>query len=232
TAVGLDLLGNAVAAGYTASSNFPTANAFQGALATSGYDAYAARVLWGPNVPRFSDVSTDSGASAHDQITTYQNLTFNGTSDANVTVTLYRAGVGQIGSTTASAGGLWTISYTGTTLAEGTYAFTATATSAGGTSDPSAAFLVAVDRTAPAVPATVPSATPSYRPRVQVAAADAVGLAANAAVTLDVDLNNDGLFTGVGESGYASGTLADGMAEIVLPALSGTGTYHVRARVT
>src|SRR5262249_35134152 len=149
TAVGLDLLGNAVAVGYTASSNFPTANAFQGALATSGYDAYAARVLWGPNVPRFSDVSTDSGSSAHAQVTTYQTLTSNGPSDASVTVTLYRADLGQIGTTAASAGGLWTLSYTGTTLAEGTYAFTATATSAGGTSDPTSAFLVAVDRTAP-----------------------------------------------------------------------------------
>jgi len=48
---------------------------------------------------------------------------------ANATITLSRAAsVGQIGTTSANGAGAWTFSYTGTTLSEGMYAFTATAT--------------------------------------------------------------------------------------------------------
>ena len=46
---------------------------------------------------------------------------------------------------------MWTIDHTGTALADGNYAFRATATNASGTSPSSAAFAVTVDTAAPAV---------------------------------------------------------------------------------
>jgi hypothetical protein len=59
--------------------------------------------------------------------------------------------VGVLGSVTANAStGVWSYNYAGTTLPEGTYAFTATATLSGLTSPISPAFLVTVDLTAEA----------------------------------------------------------------------------------
>src|SRR5438105_4095783 len=68
-------------------------------------------------------------------------------------------------------------------------------------------------------------------PGVVVTVADANGLGGSDTVTLDVDLNNNGSFSG-GELGYATGTLHDGQVVITLPTLSSTGSYPVRARVT
>ena len=81
--------------------------------------------------PAFSSISPDSGSSSSDQITSSQNLTLVGTSLPSATVILFRAGTGQIGTTTASSAGLWTFSYTGTTLPEGVTGFTGTATVSG-----------------------------------------------------------------------------------------------------
>src|SRR5262249_9740498 len=52
------------------------------------------------------------------------------------------------------------------------------------------------------------------------------------AVSLDVDLNNNGNFTGTGESNYAGSALHGGVAVFSIPSLPGTGTYPMRARVT
>src|SRR5262249_36797893 len=79
---------------------------------------------------------------------------------------------------------------------------------------------------------TAPASTPDKSPQVTVTATDNVGLPAGATVSLDVDLNNDGDFLDAGESGYASGTLANGACVLTLTALSSTGTYPMRARVT
>ena len=102
---------------------------------------------------------------------------------------------------------------------------------------PSADFLVTVDLTAPGRDRHLLTVPGNLRPApalvVDVAATDNVGLPANDAVALDVDLNNDGSYSG-GELGYATGTLTNavpstsGSAEIVLPTLPSTGTYRVR----
>jgi hypothetical protein len=152
-----------------------------------------------------------------------------------VTVTLSRSGVGDLPNpVAANASGIWTYSYTGTMLSEGRYAFTARATDGNLVkSDYSAPeFLVTVDRTAPTVALSVPSSTTSLGPEVLVTARDTFGIPSGATVTLDVDKNNDGNFTDAGETGYATGNLTDGQVTIKLPALSTTGTYQVRARVT
>ncbi len=232
TGVALDALGNAYLAGLTNSTNFPvTGGAYQSSNA-GGYDAFVAKVLPTPIPPKLTAVSPDTGASAADQVTSSQNLTLSGTAVPTATVTLYREGVGLLGSVVASAGGTFAYDYTATTLAEGTYDFNATDSTANGTSSRSADFLVTIDRTAPAVAVSVPASTTSRGPVVRVTASDLNGLPNGTTVTLDVDLNNDGNFTDAGEAGYASGTLTNGAADVKLPTLAGTGTYAVRASVT
>jgi RHS repeat-associated protein len=238
-AVALDPVGSVYLAGMTASTNFPVAGAFQGSNAGSK-DAFAAKVLLTPAAPAFTGVTTDTGSSSADQITTSQNLHLLGTAAPAATVTLYRSDLGVLGSTTADGTtGAWNFDYSGTTLAEGTYAFTATETVSGLTSAASGDYLVTVDRTAPTVVLTAPAATATRGPQVRVTASDLNGLPnagglypSGVTVTLDVDTNNDGNFTDAGESGYATATLVDGTALITVPTLAAAGTYPMRARVT
>jgi hypothetical protein len=125
--VALDLAGNAYLAGWTNSTNFPTGpNPYQGSSGGST-DAFLAKVGATPNPPHFTAISPDTGTSSTDQITTARNLTLSGTAAPGATVTVSRAGVGVLGSVTANATtGVWSYDYSGTTLPEGTQAFTAT----------------------------------------------------------------------------------------------------------
>jgi RHS repeat-associated protein len=230
-AVALDANYNAFVVGSTTSTNFPVAHAYQGSNA-GGTDAFISQVRLIPNVPSFGAISPDTGSSSSDQITSNQNLTLSGTSDASVTVTISRSDIGVIGTTTADGSGNWSFNYSGTTLPEGTYSFTATATSSGYTSPPSQPFVVVVDKTAPTVNLTAPATTASKGPSIVVTASDLNGLPDGTTVYVDVDTNNDGNFTDSGETGYTSGTLTGGTAVIPLPALPGTGTYPVRVRVS
>jgi RHS repeat-associated protein len=230
-AVAIDLQGNAYVTGSTTSTNFPTGTPEQGSNG-GGTDAFITKISPKPLPPVFTSISTDTGSSSSDQITTDQTLTISGTAAANSTVTISRADVGVLGSVTANVSGNWTYDYTGTTLPEGTYAFTGTTTLSGQTSLPSNPFLVNVDLTGPSVLLTVPATTNSKGPPVIVSASDLNGLPNGTAVTLDVDKNNDGNFTDAGETGYATSTLTDGFASFTLPALPNTGTFPMRARVT
>jgi RHS repeat-associated protein len=233
--VGLDAANNIYLAGWTTATNFPvTGNAFQGTN-HGGTDAFLAKILPGTPPPAITAISPDTGTYNNDQITQSQNLILSGTAAPGATVTLSRSGVGVIGPNIAAdpSTGAWSFDYRATTLPEGTYDFTATATLNGVTSLPSPDFLVTVDLTPPAITVSVPASSSSLRPPVRVTASDLNGLPNNTiAVTLDVDLNNDGQFTDAGESGYATGTLTNGTALILLPTLPGVGTYQVRARLT
>jgi RHS repeat-associated protein len=226
----VDAFGNAYLAGYTQSSNFPTVHAQQGSSA-GGFDAWSVQLSPLPAAPVFTGVTNGTSTSAG-VVTATQNLTISGTSDPSATVTVSRSDLGVLGTTTANGGGSWSYNYTGTTLAEGTYSFTATQAVGGVTSNPTAAYVVSVDSTAPTLTLTAPGTTTSLGPVVTVTASDLNGLPDGTAVSIDVDKNNNGSFADPGESGYATGTLSGGAASIVLPALSGTGTYPVRARVT
>jgi RHS repeat-associated protein len=230
--IALDPLGNAYVTGFTNSTNFPTAGSAAQSSNQGGYDAFVSKVLMAPAPPVFTAITPDTGSSSSDQITNNQNIKLKGTSAASATVTVWRAGVGILGTTTADGSGNWTYDYSGTTLPEGTYSFTATQTVSGVTSAPSAEFVVVIDLTAPTVTLIAPATTNSEGPSVQVNASDLNGLPNGTTVTIDVDKNNDGNFTDAGESGYATGTLKDGFATIKLPSLAGTGTYPMRARVT
>ncbi len=102
-----------------------------------------------PDITAFSD---DNGLSTTDKITNDATLTISGTGQSSATITIYRADVGSVGTTTVNGAGNWTFNYTGTTLTDGTYAFTATATTGSLTSAASAVYTITVDRTAPSKP--------------------------------------------------------------------------------
>jgi hypothetical protein len=142
--------------------------------------------------------------------------------------------------TAADSSGDWTFDYTGTTLPEGNYAFTGTASRDDVTSVASKPYLVTVDLTAPTVTVTVDATTPDTTPEVRVDATDLVALpdtdddtaGVQTTVTLDVDLNNDGDFSDADETDAITGTLTDGLGMLSLAPISVGNTVRVRARVT
>jgi hypothetical protein len=158
-----------------------------------------------PAAPVISGITNDTGSS-NDGITSDQTLVITGTAEANSVVELLRNGV-SIGTTTANSSGAWSFDYTGTSLAEGTYAFTARATDlAGNTGSASAAFNVTVDVTAPTAPTIV-------------------------AVTDDTDTPGDGqttdntlVFTGTGPANTTIVLFRDG-AEIGTTNSDGSGNW-------
>ncbi len=102
-------------------------------------------------VPTISGISTDTGSSSSDGITSDPTLLINGTSEPGMTITVYRGGV-LAGTTSANGSGNWTFDYTGTSLADGSYNFTATASDTlGHTTEASAPYAATIDTTAPAL---------------------------------------------------------------------------------
>ena len=100
--------------------------------------------------PAFTGISSDTGSSSSDRLTNDPTLTLSGTAPAGATVSITRAGVGVVGSTTAT-GGVFTFDYSGTTLPGGTHTFTATA-ALGGTAGPaSTPYQVTIDNDVPVV---------------------------------------------------------------------------------
>ncbi|PWF63581.1 hypothetical protein CBX96_09840 [Shewanella sp. BC20] len=96
-----------------------------------------------PSTPDLDDAS-DTGASNTDNITSDNTPTFNGTAEANATVTVISSISGTLGTTTADGSGNWT--YTASAMANGVHNMTATATdAAGNTSVASSALAVTID---------------------------------------------------------------------------------------
>ena len=136
---------------FTAAATDPAGNA---GPASTGY-VVDTRIA----APVFTTISTDSGASATDQLTNDTTLVLSGSAPSGSTVTVTRAGVGVVGAVTAS-GGSFSFSYAATTLPPGTHTFTATATLAGSASPVSAPFLAKIDTTAPGL-ASIRRLTPA-----------------------------------------------------------------------
>lgn len=114
------------------------------------------------NAPVITAVSTDTGSSANDGITSDTTLTLFGTAEAGSSVAISRAGVGILGTATASGSGLWSYDYTGTALPDASYLFSAVATDlSGNVSAASADFPVRIDTTAPAAPTIATLSTDS-----------------------------------------------------------------------
>lgn len=97
-------------------------------------------------------ISNDTGSSLSDGVTSDQTLVLSGDAPAGASVAIHRADIGLLDTVTADGSGIWTYPYTGTTLADRHYAFTATSTSGGVTTPPCKAFIVRVDTVAAPAP--------------------------------------------------------------------------------
>src|SRR5439155_25089252 len=121
--MGVDSLGNAYVAGDTASSAFPTANAFQSTFGTGPYDAFMAKILLTPTaVP--SPTSLNFGSQQIGSTSTPQPVTLSNTGTAvlNLTNIATSGDYGQNNTcgTSVAAGGNCTINVTFTPTATGT----------------------------------------------------------------------------------------------------------------
>ncbi len=118
-----------------------------------------ARVLKNkPAAPVITSFTEDKGASATDNITSDPRIQINGTAIAGSSVKVFRSDIGLLGTVTTNATGSWTFDYSGTTLADGVYHFTATATVNGLESNSSGGLVITIDVTAPEKP-EAPQAT-------------------------------------------------------------------------
>ena len=99
-------------------------------------------------------ITTDTGVSAVDGITSDTTLVLSGTAEANASVEVFLDAV-SLGTVTANGAGTWSFDHTGTTLADATYVVTAQATdTAGNVGALSAGFNVTVDTAGPAASVT------------------------------------------------------------------------------
>src|SRR5207237_3833617 len=73
-----------------------------------------------PVNPVITSITTDTGSSSTDGITSDKTLVINGTAEANSVVTV-RQGVSVIGTTITNGSGNWSYDYTGISLADGAY---------------------------------------------------------------------------------------------------------------
>ncbi len=228
TAVALSPLGAAFVAGWTTATNFPTANPYQSSNA-GGKEAFIAQFVPGAAAPLITAISPDTGSSSTDHITYSQNLTISGTATPSTTITLERADLGVLGSTSVSSGGTWSYNYTAVTLPPNSYDFIARDVNASGAKSAySPDFVVTVETAGPTANLSVPSSTTTLAPQVNITANDLVGMPATTTVTLDLSSTSS---SGPWTTGYATGTMTNGQAQIILPALASTGTYWLRARV-
>lgn len=129
-----------------------TATATDGAGNTSSQGATPTQMLVdrrAPSAPTFSQVPTVVNAAS-------STVTVSGTAEAQSTVRLYR-GATLLGTATA-AGGAWSLSFTASTLPNGSYPLSATTMdTAGNTSSTATSASILVDRTVPSAPTlTVP----------------------------------------------------------------------------
>lgn len=133
-----------VAAGVAADAagNTNSAAAQQG----GDYDTTA------PSAAVVSSVSDDTGTSGADGLTSDTTLFIHGTAEVGSSVEVFIDG-GSIGSVNADINGDWSLDYTGTSLTQGDYRFTARASDGVGNVGPvGAGYDVTVDTSAPATP--------------------------------------------------------------------------------
>uniref|UniRef100_UPI000833F95E VCBS domain-containing protein n=1 Tax=Rubripirellula obstinata TaxID=406547 RepID=UPI000833F95E len=136
--------------------NMPTGGfAIDYAADTSSNDVVITYDNVAPDAPIVQSVSTDSGINGTDGITSDNTLVYNGTAEADSTVEVFVDG-SSAGTTTADSNGEWLFDDMGTTVADGTYTITATATdAAGNVSLVSTAFTLTVDTQTPEITAAV-----------------------------------------------------------------------------
>lgn len=98
-----------------------------------------------PPTPVIAAIDEDDGPSDSDAVTSDATLVFSGTAEPDSTVTLSEPGLGVLGVATTNEAGEWIVDATSTTLANGTYSFSAIARDvAGNESGAATAFVVEV----------------------------------------------------------------------------------------
>ncbi|MEQ8427487.1 MAG: Ig-like domain-containing protein, partial [Gammaproteobacteria bacterium] len=171
-----------------------------------------------PSAPGLNTISLDSGTPG-DLITNDNTLIFTGNTEANATVEVFVDGI-SVGTTTADGAGNWSFDYSGTTLADGTYAVTTQATdTAGNTGALSTATNVTIDTTAPSSSANS-LLTNDQRPQLTGTVDDP-----NATVVIDVGGQTGLVATNNGDGTW---TLPD---NTINPALA-EGSYDVTVTTT
>ncbi|WP_434632129.1 Ig-like domain-containing protein [Chromobacterium sp. CV08] len=182
---------------------------------------------------------TDTGSSSSDGITGDNTPTVQGTAVASSTVTIYVDGV-SVGTTTANGSGAWSYNFV-SSLADGSHAITAMASSGGVNSGLSSAYAVVIDTSAPAAPAGVAltsatdtgssssdGKTSDNTPTVQGTAE------ANSTVTVYVDGTAVGTTTADGSGAWTyniSSSLADGSHSIRATATDAAGNVGSQSTV-
>jgi RHS repeat-associated protein len=232
--VAVDPSGDATIAGVTVGTGFPTKSPFQSSFGGGASDAFVTKIGATPPPAALTGISNDSGDSATDFITNDPTLTLSGTAEKSSTVSVYRGGVGLLGTASANGSGAWSYNYTATTLPEGVTAFNFTTTVGGVVSRMSRPFYVTIDTTAPTVSVIMPSTTADLRPQMMARVWDGVRVTNGATVTFDIDRNNNGSFADANETAAQTVALSGAVADTALaatPALS-TGTVQMRAYVT
>ncbi len=227
SAVALNPLGAAYVAGWTNATNFPTAGTPYQSSNAGGNDAFLAQFVPGAAAPHITGITPVNWSSGNEAITSSQNLTITGTATPSTTVTLERADLGVLGSTSVSSGGTWSYNYTSVTLPQGGYDFIARdVNAAGAKSAYSADYLVTVDLTGPTVTLSVTSTTRTLSPQVTITVKDQVGIPATTTAMIYIAPSSTGPWTG-----YSSVTINDGFGQGLIPAVSGPGTYWLQATV-
>ncbi len=122
-----------------------------------------------PNAPAVSSITNDTGTNGTDLLTNDQTLAFNGSAEANSRVEVFIGGV-SIGTAIADGSGNFSFDHTGTSLGEGLYSVTATATdAAGNVSDIGLPLEFEIDDVAPiVVDVTSSTADGSYKAGEQI----------------------------------------------------------------
>jgi len=177
-------------------------------------------------VPTITGISSDTGTSSSDGITNDKTLILSGTADAGATITVYLGG-SSIGTTTADSTGAWTFDYTGTTLSDATYSFTAIATVGSSNSATSSAYSVTVDTTAPAASSIVrsnPSTATITVTTTSVTFKVTFGEAVSGVDTSDFALTTTGTVAGTIASVTAESTT---VYDVVVSSISGIGTLQL-----
>ena len=174
----------------------------------------------------------NGGSTGGANLTDDTTPTINGTAPASSTVSVYRTSTATglttlLGTTAASAGGLWTYTLSAMSTT-GTYDLATTDTVSGVSSARSTPVSFTLDTTAPVVTVAVASQTYDTRPWVAVTASDLYGFASGTTVALDEAVNG-----GAWTSGYATGTLVNGTVEFTGYTALPVGTIvDFRARLT
>jgi uncharacterized delta-60 repeat protein len=183
-----------------------------------------------PESPIITAISADNKIVG-DGITNDNTLIISGTAEANSSVQVLRDGV-AIATVTADATGNWMVDYTGTTLMDGSYTFTAIATdAAANASTPSAAFTVTIDTVAPAVPTLSGISTDSNLPTDNMTNDNTLVISGTAVPNSTVEVQQAGIAVGtttVDAAGnwlfdYTSTTLADGNYEFTAVTIDTAG---------